>query len=92
MRNEKEENCAQVVEVIDLDDVEVAFPTKKRSRTERYTTTSTVITKSTNSSPDGCHMQQRSKIAAAEHPATAVVITKITEEANKMLKDTALSL
>lgn len=92
MRNKREENCVQVVEIINLDYEKVAFQPKNRARTEIYTTTSKIITRSTNHSSDGSHLLKVSKSIATEHLATADMIAKRTEEANEMLEDTALRL
>lgn len=48
--NERDENSAQDVEIINVDDLEIAPPPKKRYRTKRSTTPSIIRTKSANKS------------------------------------------
>lgn len=77
---------------MNLDDEKVALPPNNWARTDRYTSTYRMITRSKSHSSDGSHLPQRSETISAEHPATADVITKRIEEANKMLEDKVLSL
>lgn len=84
---------AQEVEVIKLDDLEVASAQKKSVRKERFTTTDKIKARSAKKSPAGSRSQQsqqHSKTSTTKPPATKDVDKK-KKEAKKAPKHTAES-
>lgn len=66
-----------MVVVIYLDGLEVPSTSMKRSRTERFTTASKIITKSAKKSSDGIVSQHCSKTSTAKPSATADTVNKM---------------
>lgn len=87
MCNERDKSSVQVVEIINLDDLEVASPTRKRATTEKYITPSKRIRISAMKPSDGSHLQLRRKRSTAEPPAMANVVKKMTEKTKNVPED-----
>lgn len=73
--------------MINLDDLKVAFPPNRRCNTEISTIPSAIKTRSSNKSSDGIYLLQISETDGEELPATAGVIKKMTEKADKTPED-----
>lgn len=77
----------QEVEIVNNDGLEVVCPPKKKYRTIISTTPITIIARSGKKSSDVIFSQQRNDTSAAELPATADFIKKMTEKVNKAVEN-----
>lgn len=85
-RNKSDVWCAQEIEFLYHDDLEVVIPRKKNARTGISPTFWKNVTRSAKKSSDGITLRKRSKTNTAELPATPDFIQKIAKEAKKLSK------
>lgn len=68
--SKRDGNTAQGLEFVSLENLEVAYPPKRKARTKRCTTSSMKIERSARKSSNGSCTRHRSEISAAELPET----------------------
>lgn len=87
MPDKRDRGSARYVEIINLDDPEVAPLRKKRARMDTTATPSTVPRRNWRKSSDGSSLQQLSENRTAKPPETANVVKKKTKEAKNIPED-----
>lgn len=87
MWNKRNRSSALEIETLNLGNLEVPFPLKKRSGTERSTTPIRIIPRCAKKSSVGSRLQHLRKANVVELFTTMDVIKKMTGEAKKTPED-----
>lgn len=86
LHNQTKKNSEKEDKIINLDNLEIAILSKKRTRMEIYTTPGSMIRKSAKIWSHGSRLQQGSRDKLKTSPATAVDANKKEEEVKKAPK------
>lgn len=91
LRNERERNSAEEVQIKSIYDPEIVSLPNKKASTELFITAGMIMTRSPKTSSYGSRLEQRSETITAELHATTDVVNKMTEKDKKTPEGTPRS-